>query len=301
MVQHQLERLPQQQQQPQSPKLEQQQQDSANVPSKIHSRVTEAPRPQLRTLHKRPAQQQPQQQQQSQQAQVPQQSQETQQDSKNTAMPGSQGDSASAVPSKVETVNEKPPPVYSPSQDPKLQQHQQHQQQRQQQQQQLLLQRQQELHKQQQQRQQLQLQNARRPPRKPRSCCYTCCCCCCANSDDDHDDHAKTSAGRNQNTSSTRLSPGPGDDAAHIASLHTRPRKQSRGKQICKKFFTFLFSQVGLCGLVVGYSIMGGFLFGWLESPTENAEKESTSSNRTTTNMTFSREERVNEVGPSLS
>jgi hypothetical protein len=41
----------------------------------------------------------------------------------------------------------------------------------------------------------------------------------------------------------------------------------------CKKFVAFFFSQVGLCCLVVAYSIMGGFLFKTLEADNEMSQK----------------------------
>lgn len=37
----------------------------------------------------------------------------------------------------------------------------------------------------------------------------------------------------------------------------------------CKKFTTFLFSNIGLCSAVVAYSILGGFIFQNLEAPSE--------------------------------
>ncbi|XP_022239224.1 TWiK family of potassium channels protein 7-like [Limulus polyphemus] len=40
-------------------------------------------------------------------------------------------------------------------------------------------------------------------------------------------------------------------------------------KTCCRKFTAFMFSHVGLCGLVVGYSIMGAFAFRALEAPYE--------------------------------
>lgn len=48
-----------------------------------------------------------------------------------------------------------------------------------------------------------------------------------------------------------------------------QPKKKtptSRCKTCCRKFTAFMFSHVGLCGLVVGYSIMGAFAFKTLES-----------------------------------
>ncbi|XP_013794201.1 TWiK family of potassium channels protein 7-like [Limulus polyphemus] len=40
-------------------------------------------------------------------------------------------------------------------------------------------------------------------------------------------------------------------------------------KTCCRKFTAFMFSHVGLCGLVVGYTIMGAFAFRALEAPYE--------------------------------
>ncbi|XP_076363165.1 TWiK family of potassium channels protein 7-like [Tachypleus tridentatus] len=46
-------------------------------------------------------------------------------------------------------------------------------------------------------------------------------------------------------------------------------RPANRCKTCCRKFTAFMFSHVGLCGLVVGYSIMGAFAFRALEAPYE--------------------------------
>ncbi len=40
-------------------------------------------------------------------------------------------------------------------------------------------------------------------------------------------------------------------------------------KNCMKVFFAQLFSHVGLCALVVGYTIMGAFIFGYLEKDNE--------------------------------
>ncbi|XP_037091314.1 uncharacterized protein LOC119111611 [Pollicipes pollicipes] len=45
-----------------------------------------------------------------------------------------------------------------------------------------------------------------------------------------------------------------------------RHKKCYRLRYYLKVFFTHLFSHVGLCGLVVGYSVIGAFLFEFLES-----------------------------------
>ena len=52
-----------------------------------------------------------------------------------------------------------------------------------------------------------------------------------------------------------------------------RRRQRQKVVTCCKKFVTFLFSHIGLAGLVVGYSILGGFLFRWLEAGEEYKEK----------------------------
>ena len=44
-----------------------------------------------------------------------------------------------------------------------------------------------------------------------------------------------------------------------------RNKKCYRLRYYVKVFFTHLFSHVGLCGLVVGYSVVGAFLFESLE------------------------------------
>ena len=53
--------------------------------------------------------------------------------------------------------------------------------------------------------------------------------------------------------------------------LKREQRRKRRQKvfNCCKKGIAFLFSHIGLCGLVVAYSIMGGFLFQALEGPAE--------------------------------
>lgn len=61
-------------------------------------------------------------------------------------------------------------------------------------------------------------------------------------------------------------------------------RKQERKREVrrlqrqkavnfCKKIAAFLFSHIGLAGMVVAYSIAGGFLFMHLEKPAETLEK----------------------------
>ncbi|GFU02965.1 hypothetical protein NPIL_451871 [Nephila pilipes] len=51
----------------------------------------------------------------------------------------------------------------------------------------------------------------------------------------------------------------------------SKPSSASPGRcrRCCGRFTTFLFSHVGLCALVIGYSIMGAFAFRALEAPYE--------------------------------
>ncbi|GFR97224.1 tWiK family of potassium channels protein 7 [Elysia marginata] len=247
-----------------------------------------APRPQLRTLPKPQQQQKPQQQPQQQQQQQPQQQQ--QQQPPQQQQPGTPQSTNRTTSPVIRAAS----PIQSPQrmngQSPRHSPERQHQFMLQQQQQKLLLQQQQrQLHQQRQlqqqkqiqqqrqlqqqqqlqQRRQVQQQNSRSSPRRKKSkssCCFPCCCC----SSSGDEGSSKIAKGRNQNVHLSE----PGNDASHIASLHRTRRSESKGKQICKKFITFLFSQVGMGVLVVGYSIMGGFLFNWLESSEEAMQKK---------------------------
>lgn len=49
----------------------------------------------------------------------------------------------------------------------------------------------------------------------------------------------------------------------------------------CRAGTTFLFSHIGLCGLVVGYTIMGAFTFEALEAYNERAKREEMRAERT--------------------
>jgi len=50
-------------------------------------------------------------------------------------------------------------------------------------------------------------------------------------------------------------------------------RQRQRVVACCKQVAAFSFSHVGLAGMVVAYSIMGGFLFRALEAPFERRVK----------------------------
>lgn len=51
-----------------------------------------------------------------------------------------------------------------------------------------------------------------------------------------------------------------------------RQQPENKCKTCCRKFTAFMFSHVGLCALVVGYSILGAFAFQALEA--ENEDKK---------------------------
>ncbi|XP_071094260.1 uncharacterized protein [Haliotis cracherodii] len=53
----------------------------------------------------------------------------------------------------------------------------------------------------------------------------------------------------------------------------TMREKRRKCLQCCKKATAFLFSHIGLCSLVVAYTIMGGFIFKAIEGPFENKVK----------------------------
>lgn len=61
-----------------------------------------------------------------------------------------------------------------------------------------------------------------------------------------------------------------------LATRRNSTRARERRKKClhcCKKFIAFLFSHIGLCSLVVGYTILGGFVFQALEAPNEKKIK----------------------------
>jgi len=64
-------------------------------------------------------------------------------------------------------------------------------------------------------------------------------------------------------------------DAAEVEELRRERRRRRRQKvsACCKSAVAFLFSHIGLAAMVVAYSIMGGFLFQWIEAPAEQSTK----------------------------
>ena len=56
-----------------------------------------------------------------------------------------------------------------------------------------------------------------------------------------------------------------------VTQVQEMPQK-TRGEKCascCKKFVAFLFSTIGLTCVLCGYTVFGGFVFMWLESPNE--------------------------------
>ena len=54
--------------------------------------------------------------------------------------------------------------------------------------------------------------------------------------------------------------------------LHKRIKRMEQFKNCCKKFTSFFFSRVGLCFVVVGYVVIGGFIFQKIEGKDELTE-----------------------------
>ena len=50
--------------------------------------------------------------------------------------------------------------------------------------------------------------------------------------------------------------------------------KKERLRQCLRVFFTFIFSHVGLCALVVGYATVGAVIFPFLESEREVEQRK---------------------------
>lgn len=50
---------------------------------------------------------------------------------------------------------------------------------------------------------------------------------------------------------------------------HRAKEKKDKGCWCCRKLLAILFSQLGLCGLVLGYTVFGAYLFRYLEAPYE--------------------------------
>ncbi|XP_048251832.1 TWiK family of potassium channels protein 18-like [Haliotis rufescens] len=141
-------------------------------------------------------------------------------------------------------------------------------------------------------RQQLVASNAgtvNRPIRKPRKrdkkkkkkkCCNGCCsCCCCCKTGDkvagtESEPETEPDSGTEKSTGCCSCCP----------SKKSRKTRQPSDKKscvvCCKRFTTFVFSHIGLCSLVVAYSVLGGFIFMKLEAPSEVVERNNMAANR---------------------
>ncbi len=51
-----------------------------------------------------------------------------------------------------------------------------------------------------------------------------------------------------------------------------KEQRKNAVKNCCKKFVKFMFSHIGLCGMVVAYCVAGGFIFEHLEQTNEKQE-----------------------------
>jgi len=122
------------------------------------------------------------------------------------------------------------------------------------------------------------------------------CCGCCRRKQSD-------SPGRDQTRNGTRLAhhsdttPAEGDKPINTLTFQhssaskasTEPAKEQTSREKCnthcikfwKQFLTFLFSNIGLCSVVVAYSILGGFVFRRLEAPNEIEKRHFVASVRT--------------------
>jgi hypothetical protein len=59
------------------------------------------------------------------------------------------------------------------------------------------------------------------------------------------------------------------EDDARERRKEMRRLRKARAVAVGKKIAAFLFSHIGLAGMVVAYSVLGGFLFEALEAPNE--------------------------------
>ncbi|KAK6190825.1 hypothetical protein SNE40_002604 [Patella caerulea] len=101
------------------------------------------------------------------------------------------------------------------------------------------------------------------------------CCCCCA------DKVADTDAA-NESDSPPPASPSLELDSEQEVTTgccccrkkkKVKVKSESKCGKCCRKLTTFMFSHIGLCSLVVAYSVLGGYAFMLLESPHEVIER----------------------------
>lgn len=98
-----------------------------------------------------------------------------------------------------------------------------------------------------------------------RRCLFCVNCCCRCKKGKEINDKNKVS----KNDKKIRKQP------SQVRNMSKSQRRKEMCWMCCKKFTAFLFSHIGLCGLVIAYSIMGGFIFMSLESSQEMLERKS--------------------------
>lgn len=62
------------------------------------------------------------------------------------------------------------------------------------------------------------------------------------------------------------------DDPKNGSKPMAPEKERSASANCCKKALKFMFSHIGLCGMVVAYSVAGGFIFQHLEQTNERME-----------------------------
>lgn len=115
------------------------------------------------------------------------------------------------------------------------------------------------------------------------------CCCCCkretTKSDVDQDERNGVTVTADSKSAEKELPQIIPNDKTfqqgllidkNCTEVPVERRKKCRQKcfRCCKKFTTFLFSNIGLCSAVVAYSILGGFIFQKLEAPNEIQKRQ---------------------------
>ena len=110
--------------------------------------------------------------------------------------------------------------------------------------------------------------------KKKRKCCQCCCCCVRAEPETDDEDNACPD-GTLVLTSEVDSPKSTNRFLTDDNSYQKDKRKCGRCMKCFKKITTFFFSNIGLCALVVAYSILGGFIFQELEAENELLNKHS--------------------------
>ena len=92
------------------------------------------------------------------------------------------------------------------------------------------------------------------------------CCVCCHSKSKGKKDGDKNKLSKNDKKVKKQPS--------QVRNMSKSQKRKEMCWLCCKKFTAFLFSHIGLCGLVIAYSIMGGFVFMSLEASHEKLERE---------------------------